>query len=107
MKVSGAGIGNAGDRSRVTGNPNLTPLLPTHIIGGGRSPIVAIDELCMGQRPTNRDENRVEPKPLRSNWRGTAKTGATLDLLRPMTSLVWDACLNQSVLRHPSRWDGW
>ena len=75
--------------------------------GRGRSPIVAIDELGMGLRPTHRDENRFEPKPLRSNWRGTAKTGATLDLLRPMTSLVWDACLNQSVSRHPSRWDGW
>jgi hypothetical protein len=59
-----------------------------------------IDELCMGLRPTHRDENRFEPKSLRSNWRGTAKTGATLDLLRPMTSLVWDACLNQSVSRH-------
>src|SRR5258708_6320452 len=92
---------------RITGNPNLTPLLPTHIVRRGRSPIVAIDELRMGLRPTHRDENRFEPKPLRLNWRGTAKTGATLDLLRPMTSLVWAACLNQSVSRHPSRWDGW
>src|SRR6266487_2795537 len=45
-------------------------------------------------------------EPLPSNWRGTAKTGATLDELRPFPSLVWDACLNQSVSRHPSRWDG-
>jgi hypothetical protein len=66
-----------------------------------------IDELCMGLRPTRRDENRFEPKPLPSNWRGTAKIGATLDLLRPMTSLVWDACLNQSVSRQSSRWDVW
>jgi hypothetical protein len=61
----------------------------------------------MGLRPTHRDENRVEPEALRLNWRGTAKTGATLDELRPFPSLVWDACLNQSVSRHPSRWDGW
>ncbi len=66
-----------------------------------------IDELGMGLWPTHRDENHVEPEALRSNWRGTAKTGATLDELRPMTSLVWDACLNQSVSRHPSCWDGW
>jgi hypothetical protein len=46
-------------------------------------------------------------EPLRSNWRGTAKTGPTLDQLRPMTSLVWDACLNQSVSRlHPVGWFG-
>jgi hypothetical protein len=37
---------------------------------------------------------------------GTAKTGPTLDLLRPLTSLVWVACLGQFVLRHLSRWDG-
>ena len=43
---------------------------------------------------------------LRSNWRGTAKAGATLDGLRPLPSLVWDACLNQFVSRLPSRWDG-
>jgi hypothetical protein len=61
----------------------------------------------MGLWPTHRDENRVESEALRSNWRGTAKTGATLDELRPFPSLVWDACLNQSVSRHPSRWDGW
>ncbi|MDX6464501.1 MAG: hypothetical protein QOE55_8198, partial [Acidobacteriaceae bacterium] len=36
----------------------------------------------MGLWPTHRDENRVEPEALRSNWRGTAKTGATLDELR-------------------------
>jgi hypothetical protein len=79
----------------ITGNPNLTGCLPVRIARGA-----AADELCMGLRPTHRDENRFEPKSLRSNWRGTAKTGATLDLLRPMTSLVWDACLNQSVSRH-------
>src|SRR6266481_9456728 len=83
-----------------------TPL-PTHIIRRGPKSIVTIDELCMGLRPTHWDENRFEPKPLRSNWHGTAKTGATLDELRPFPSLVWDACLNQSVSRHPSRWDGW
>ena len=51
----------------------------------------------MGLWPTHRDENRFEPKPLRSTWRGTAKTGATLDLLRPMTSLVWAPCLYLKV----------
>ena len=91
---------------RMTGHPHLTGRLPISNWSGGVSRRV-IDELCMGLWPTHRDENRFEPKPLRLNWRGTAKTGATLDLLRPMTSLVWDACLNQSVSRHPSRWDGW
>ena len=47
------------------------------------------------------------PQPLGLNWRGTAKAGHTLDELRPSRSLVWDACLNQSVSRHPSRRDGW
>jgi hypothetical protein len=42
---------------------------------------------------------------LRSNWRVTAKTEPTLDKLRPWKSLVWDACLNQSVSRL-SHWDG-
>src|SRR5260370_41136921 len=88
------------------GQPALTGPLPIRIGSGGVSRRV-IDELGMGLWPTHKDENRVEPEALRSNWRGTAKPGATLDELRPMTSLVWDACLNQSVSRHPSRWDGW
>jgi hypothetical protein len=49
-------------------------------------------EFCMGLRPTYMDENRGEPKPLRWNRRGTAKTEPTLDLLRPFPSLVWVAC---------------
>jgi hypothetical protein len=61
----------------------------------------------MGLRPTLRNENRFNRAGLGSNWRGTAKTGGTLDELRPLESLVWDACLNQSVSRHLSRWDGW
>jgi hypothetical protein len=34
-----------------TGDPNLTPRLPTHIVRRGRSPIVAIDELRMAFGP--------------------------------------------------------
>jgi hypothetical protein len=40
----------------------------------------------MGLRPTHRDENRFKRAGLGSNWRGTAKTGGTLDELRPLES---------------------
>ena len=47
-------------------------------------------ELSMGLRPTHMHENRFEPA-LGSNRRGTAKAELTLDLLRPLASLVWVA----------------
>jgi hypothetical protein len=40
-------------------------------------------ELGMGLRPTHWYENRFKRAGIRSNWRGTAKTGATLDESRP------------------------
>ena len=42
-----------------------TPFADPHHQEGGRSPIVAIDELGMGLWPTHRDENRVEPEARR------------------------------------------
>jgi hypothetical protein len=39
-----------------------TPFADPHRPEGGRSPIIAIDELGMGLWPTHRDENRVEPE---------------------------------------------
>jgi hypothetical protein len=45
-----------------TGNPNLTPLLPTHIVRRGPKSDLAIDEFRMGLRSTYMGENRFEPR---------------------------------------------
>jgi hypothetical protein len=55
----------------------------------------------MGLSPTHGDENRVEPEALRSNWRGTAKTGAPLDELRPFPRFVL-GCVFEPICVAPS-----
>src|SRR5260370_22840322 len=58
--------------------------------GGGRSPIIGIDELRMGLRATHRDENRVEPearhdfrrrsRPITQNIQGQPRCGLWLNV---------------------------
>jgi hypothetical protein len=61
----------------------------------------------MDLRPTYRNENRFEPRAFTIDLVWNGEDRETLDELRPFPSLVWAACLNQSVSRHPSRLDGW